>query len=269
MKIKLHWLQELRGAAGTKIWGDKSCFQVRRGGVQVVMKNPGGPRPATGKQALYRHQIGYWRLHWNFLTPAQKAAYAAAAEKDPLTGYDYFIREKCQPGFLYMHPNNNRWVEKWSPNNNPTAEETLHLSDDEDYEDWVYVDCGLDKISRNLSIVKAELYLRYVGESGWDAEGKQVQCNMIKDSWSETTITYNNRPTVIPFFARYSTMPAQMEWFKFDVTDHIKSIISAGAKLYGWRIKFSSTVASQESMSGLRSTYPHDENDWPYIKITL
>lgn len=269
MKIKLNWIQELRGASGVKIWGDKSCFQVRPGGVQILMKNPGGKRVPQGKQNLYRHQFAYWSYHWNFLTPAQKANYEILAEADGITGYDFYIREKHQPGFLYLHPTNNRAVEIWDPNNNVVAQEALKISDDTMFEDWVYIDFGFEKISRNLSLTKAELCLKLVAEGGWDADGKRVDCHKILEPWRETTITYNNRPTVSGTETDNLNMPTMGEWLAFDVTNDIQDQINTGALFYGWRIKFHTLVAVHESLSGFRSTHPHDEDCWPYVKISL
>jgi len=208
-------------------------------------------------------------LHWNFLTPGQKQTYEDLGDAEDITGYDYYIREKYDINNLYVAPTDNRWVELWHPNTNPTAEEYLHMSDDEEFEDWIYINFPLEKISKNLVITKAELFLKYAGEAGWGAEGKRVNCRKITGSWSETTITYNTRPAVSGTETDHVNMPAATEWFKFNVTSDIQDLIDAGALFYGWRIKFHETVTSQESMSSLRSTWPHDDDHWPYLKLEL
>lgn len=269
MKIKTAWLSELRGALGRPFLGGMSCFRTDQYGNIVGLKSPNEPRIPSGKQDLYRHQLRYWSLHWNFLTPGEKQTYQDLGAAEDITGYDYFMKLFYDTANLYMAPTNNRWVELWSPDKNPTAEEVLHLSDDEDFEDWVYINFPLGKISKNLVITKAELWLKYSGEAGSSAEGKRVDCHKIRGAWSETTITYNTRPSIDVMEVDHTDMPAEMEWFSFDVTANINSLIAGGLLFYGWRIKFNTTVGTGESYSGLRSTHPHDDDHWPYLKLTL
>lgn len=269
MKIKTAWLNELRGSVGKPFLGGLSCFRTDKYGNITGLKSPSEPRVPTGKQPLYRHQLRYWSLHWNFLTPGQKANYAALGEADEITGYDYYIKEHYDINNLYVAPTDNRWVELWSPDKNPTAEEYLHMSDDEDFEDWTYINFPLAKICQPIVITKAELFLRYAGEAGSSAEGKRVDCHKIVDQWHEQQITYNNRPSVAGTETDHTDMPAEMTLFSFDVTADINSLISSGILFYGWRVKFHETVGTGESMSSLRSTYPHDDDYWPFLRLSL
>jgi len=269
MKIKTAWLSELRGSLGRPFLGGMNCFRTDKYGNIVGLKKPDPSRLFAGKRSLYQHQLRYWSLHWNFLTPGQKQAYQDLGDAEEITGYNYFMKLFYDIDNLYMAPTDNRWVELWAPNKNPTAEEYLHISDDEEYEDWIYINFPLEKISRNLVITKAELWLKYSGEAGWGAEGKRVDCYNILKTWSETSITYNNRPVANPEYTTWSLMPEEGEWLNFDVTEDIRKIIESGVLTFGWKLNFQETVTVEESNSGLRSTYPHDDDHWPFLKLIL
>lgn len=269
MKIKTAWLSELRGSLGRPFLGGRSCFRTDRYGNIVGLKSPSEPRVPSKKQPLYRHQLRYWSLHWNFLTPAQKQSYKDLGEAKGITGYDYFIQTFYDRAILFMAPTHNRWVELWDPNKNPSAEEYLHMSDDEEFEDWVYIDFPLNMISKNLVITKAELFLRYVGESGWPGTGRRVDCHRILTFWKENTITYNTRPSVSGTETDHIDMAEEGDWLKFDVTSDINLLINTQKLFFGWRIKYHETVSTQEAMSSLRSTYPHNNDYWPYLKLIL
>jgi len=269
MKIKTAWLQELRGSVGKPFLGGMNCFRTDKHGNIVGLKSPSEPRIPSKKQPLYRHQVRYWSLHWNFLTPEQKLAYSILGAELNITGYNFYMKENYDINHLYIAPTDNRWVELWHPSTNPSAEEGLHLSDDEEFEDWLYINFPLEKISSNLVITKAELWLFYYEEAGWSGTGRRVDCHKITEPWRETTITYNTRPAVSAEETDNKPMAGEWQWLKFDVTADIRSTASSGVLFYGWRIKYHETVASQEAMSGLRSTYPHDNDWWPHLNLVL
>lgn len=269
MKIKTAWLSEMRGALGRPFLGGMNCFRTDKYGNIVGLKSPSEPRVPSKKQPLYRHQLRYWSLHWNFLTTEEKNSYAELGKKNNITGYNYYIAEKYDVNNLYMAPTDNRWVELWHPDTNPRAEEGLHISNDEEFEDWIYINFPLEKLSKNLEVTKAELWLLYYEEAGWSGTGKRINCHQILQPWSENTITYNNRPYHYPLYTTWSLMPEDGHWFSLNVTNDIQNIISSGILGFGWMLKYQETVTEQESMSGLRSTYPHDNDYWPYLKLEL
>lgn len=269
MKIKTAWLGELRGSIGRPFLGGMSCFRTDKYGNIVGLKSPSEPRVPSGQQRLYRHQLRYWSLHWNFLTPTQKSNYAALGDLEGITGYDYYMKTHYSRDPLHLHPTNNRWVELWKPDRNPTAEEGLHMSDDQNYEDWVYLDFPLDVLFAGPEPSGSFLRVKYAGEAGFSGEGKRVDCHKITEPWKESTITYNTRPSVSGAETDHIDMPAEGTWFEVDVSGDIDDIISTKTLFYGWRLKYHSAVASSESLSSMRSTYPHDDDHWPFVKLIL
>jgi len=269
MKIKTAWLSEMRGALGRPFLGGMNCFRTDQYGNIVGLKSPSEPRVPSGMQRLYRHQLRYWSLHWNFLTPEQKLAYSILGAELNITGYNYYIKEKYDINHLYIAPTDNRWVELWHPSTNPSAEEGLHLSDDEEFEDWVYINFYPDKFPKNLVITKAELWFFYYNEAGDPATGRHVDCHRLLEPWSETTITYNTRPGATAARVAAAVMPGEWQWFYFDLTFELRFIIAQGMPFYGYKIKFRETVTEESSMCGLRSTWPHDNDWWPFLKLEL
>jgi len=269
MKFKTPVFSELRGRLGHQIESNTVCFRTYKTfGIQVI-KNPARKVDPAGSQWLYRHQLYYLSLHWNFLTPEQKAAYDVLGGAAGISGYDYYIKEKHDIDHLYLAPTDNLWAEEYKPDRNPTAEEGLHLSDYDIWEDYAHINFPLEQIPSNLLISKAELWLRYAGEAGSSAEGKRVDCHKITEPWAERTITWNNRPSVSATETDHIDMPAERQWFSFTVTQDINDLISGGSLFYGWRVKYHSTVTTSESYSYIRATYPHKDDFWPYLKLEL
>lgn len=269
MKIRTAWLGELHGALGKPFLGGMNCFRTDQYGNIVGLKSPSEPRIPSGKQRLYRHQLRYWSLHWNFLTPAEKQSYADAGDIVNMTGYDFYIQENYNKEVLRVAPTDNRWVELWHPNTNPKAIEYLSMSDDPDFEDWTYVNFPLEIVAAPLSIISAAIKLRYVAEAGWGGQGKRVDCHRITEPWRESTITYNTRPALAVSETSHGNMVMMGEWISLDVTDDINSLINGSALCFGWRIKYHELDPDTESMSGWRSSQAHENDSWLYLTLEV
>ena len=134
MKIKIAWLSELHGKLGHTLPQNTVCFRTYKNfGIQII-KNPARYLPPGGMQWTYRHQIYYWSLHWNFLTPGQKAAYENLGADAGISGYNYYIQEKQDPQFLYIHPVGYTWTEKAYPDTKHFPGEVVRMSNDPTYE---------------------------------------------------------------------------------------------------------------------------------------
>ena len=259
----------MRGKLGHTIDSGTLCFRTYKNfGIQVI-KNPARKKDPAGMMWLYKHQIYYWSMHWNFLTAEQKAAYVELGEAAGITGYDYYIKEKYDPKYLYIHPSDLNWTEKAYPNKHFSPGESVHMSDDVTYESHVYVKFPLEMLSSNLSFMWAQLKFFYYEEAGWDADDKIVDCYRITEDWDWRTLTWNNAPATPTPIVAWNYMPGQMQWFHFYVQGPIQSAVNYPDTWFGFKIRFRTLDPTTESMSGLRATLPHDNDFWPYLKLRM
>lgn len=259
----------MHGSLAGPYLGNMTCFRTDKYGNIVGLKSPDGPRVPSGKQGLYRHQIYYWSLHWNFMWVSDKAKYNELGEAADMTGYDYFMKTHYSRDPLFMHPmDNNGTYERW-PDWNIPGSPYIDIADRIDRQRYVYLTFPLDLISQNLTITKAELWVYY--EGWWDnwPGGKQVDCHKIIEPWTERSLTWNNSPAVHSEVTDTTVIGNVEKWHTFDITDDINLIIS-GAPSYGWRINFHLPVTTNWSWVEWRSTY-HDywDSRWPYLKLEL
>lgn len=269
MKFKTSLVQEMRGRLGHTIDSGTLCFRTYKNfGIQVI-KNPARIWPTKGKQWLYRHQIYYWSLHWNFLTDEQKAVYDQLAENLRMSGYDYYIRENQDPHHLYVHPSGLNWIWKRYPDSIRSPIESVSLSDDVIDEKHIYIKFPLAMISPDMAITAATLNFFYQDESGWDADDKRVDCRSITEDWNWNTLTWNNAPAVDPDIVDFVLMPGQMEWFDFDVTSAIQATVAYPYAWFGFHIRFKDLDPDTESMSGIRALSTYENNFWPVLELTI
>jgi len=269
MKFKTPVFSELRGRLGHLIESNTICFRTYKNfGIQVI-KNPARKVAPAGRQWLYTHQIYYWSLHWNFLTPEQKASYNLQGENVGITGYNYYIKEKYDPQYLYAHPSGANWTEKAYPNKTPSPGESILLSDDTTYEKHAYFQFPTAAVPDLLPVIEAELHMLYYEEAGFDAEGKRVECRMIWAPWDWRTITWNNVPQIQMVGVTSGDMPAEQEWIILDVRDRLLFARVRPGMFHGFQIKFKDLDPVTESESGLRSTRHHDNDFWPFLKIKI
>ena len=269
MKFKTAMFSELRGKLGHTLPQNTVCFRTYKNfGIQVI-KNPVRKIPSAGSQRIYRHQMYYWSLHWIFLTDVQKAAYNELGEAAGITGYNYFMKEKQDPTHLYIHPLGYTHTSEHSPNSHYNPGESVPMGDYPEYVNNPYVKFPLDVLSPSLSITQATLHFFYYEESGWDADGKRVDCRSITENWDPRTLSWNNAPSVSAAVVDFVLMPGQMQWFEFDVTDAITDAIASPESWFGFRTEFTLPEPLHMSSSGMRSTLPHDNDYWPYLELTL
>jgi len=269
MKFKTPVFSALRGKLGHTIDSGTLCFRTYKNfGLQVI-KNPARKVDPAGKQWLHRHQLYCWSLHWNFLTPEQKAEYENLGAAAGLSGYDYYIKEKCDPQYLYVHPVAFTWTEKKYPSTLHYPGESVLMSDDSVYEKHMYIKFPLAMISSNLDAVAASLSFFYYEEAGWDADDRRVDCRSILEDWDWRTLTWNNAPPVDPDVVSYLLMPGQMEWFTFDVFPALLKAIADPHAWFGFHIRFKDLEPTQGSFAGIRATLPHDNDYWPFLKLKM
>jgi len=269
MKFKTPVFSELRGKLGSVLGKDDVCFRTYKNfGIQVI-KNPARKVAPTDMQGLYRHQIYYWSLHWNFLTQEQKASYNLQGENVGITGYNYYLKEKYDPHYIYVHPSGANWTEKAYPDKISSPGESILMSDDETYEKNAYFQFPYNIALRTLDIIKAELHVLYYEEAGFDAEMKTIRCFMIVEPWDWRYITWNNVPDLMNIPVIHILMPGQGEWMIFDVTDQFTVARVNIFPFYGFKLGFHLLDPVTESETGIRSTRHHDNDFWPFLKIKI
>lgn len=238
MKIKLNWIQELRGASGVNIWGDKSCYQVRPGGVQILMRNPGGPRPATGRQAVYRHQILVIRNRWRRESEASKKAYDDEGKEKQMAGVNAYIAAKYPMGHLGVNLDSDVYVYKQYPNENFNHHDEVILDSTTTYQKNGLFEFRLSVIPKNFSFSSAELRCFYRSDHWYPAAGQRLDCFKIMDKWQEGDVTWNTKPTLAGTETDNTTAPAVGNWFTFDVTADVNAFLAGTSIFYGWCVLF-------------------------------
>ena len=259
----------MRGRLGHTIESNTICFRTYKNfGIQLI-KNPARILPPAGSQWLYRHQKYYWSLHWNFLTPEQKAAYNELGLTFGITGYDFYIQEKQDPHHLYIHPIGYTWTEKAYPDTKHFPGESVLMCDDVTYEKHMYIKFPLEMLSKTLNFTAAKLRFFYYEESGWDADDKIVDAWSIMENWGWRTITWNTAPSLSGAAVSDTTILGQMQWFEFDVTAAIEAAVSAPDAWFGFMVRFRDLDPTRSSFSGMRATLPHDNDYYPYLELIL
>ena len=245
------------------------CFRTYRTfGIQVI-KNPARIQPPAGSQRLQRHQLHYWSIHWNFLTPGEKQNYDELGEAAGISGYDYYIQEKHDSAYLRMAPKDNYSTSEYFPDRHLPPWRLLSICNQVDDQWWTYVDFPLNLIPRNLAITKAEFCLFYDQDARKPPEGERLDCHKIIEDWDMNTLVWNNAPACSATETSHVNIPDEGEWIILDVTSDINDLISTGGLFYGWRANYHTTVPANSVENEISSTKEHYYNTWPYLELTL
>jgi hypothetical protein len=91
-------------------------------------------------------------------------------------------------------------------------------------------------IPNSESVVFATLHLYYWSHEETNPEGRVLTIHRVTSDWNESTVTWNNKPTIASEISSSSTVPSNYAWMVWDVTDDVKSFINEENKNFGWQI---------------------------------
>ena len=122
-----------------------------------------------------------------------------------------------------------------SPNTNYGSATALHIGEDSSGNDYyIYIRFDLSGIPSDAAIVSAELKL-YATEG--IADGKTVKIYRVLADWSETGITWNNKPDNAANETDSTSTPSTNNWMVLDVTGDVEGFVNGSFSNYGWVIK--------------------------------
>jgi hypothetical protein len=243
------------------------------------MRNPGGPRPAAGKQITYRHQLEYLARYWRILTDDQKAAYDAQGEDVTMTGYDLFIQEHYPDGKLNFLPIADTSVCDDGQNLNIDNPHWIFTYDSTTRISRAFFDFAINKLSPFSSVInklspfssvtKAEICLYYVTDACYWLAPHLINVYKITEAWNEATMTWGNQPSRAGTPSTNFTVQADNTWHNIDVTTDVNNFLSSGTPFYGWCLEGPRPGAGHEHCMYFRSKETFHNNKWPYVKISL
>jgi hypothetical protein len=142
---------------------------------------------------------------------------------------------------------------------------------------WVGYDlCYGGKTSRSLirfdvsdipagtSISQAKLYLRHVNSCYRNAGSYLVTTYRATNSWSSSSVTWNNQPGYGESYGSASVSSSPGSWYSFDVTNLVRGWVNGSVSNYGIVLR-----ASESSSTGIRLGFATVNSSYdPYLQIT-
>ena len=134
-----------------------------------------------------------------------------------------------------LSPTADAYVDEANPNNNYGSASTLDIGEDSNgNDDYIYIRFDLSGIPSDAVIVSAELKL-YAKEG--IADGKTVKIYRVLGDWSETGITWSNKPDNAANETDSAAIPSTNNWMVLDVTGDVEGFVNGSFSNYGWVIK--------------------------------
>jgi hypothetical protein len=103
----------------------------------------------------------------------------------------------------------------------------------------------ISSLPTNHSIIEATLRVRLVNSCDYEGASRRITTYRITSSWSEGSVTWNNRPSYGSSYGSRSIVHGDWGWYEFDVTNLVKSwyggtyanhgIMLRGPEVLGWR----------------------------------
>ncbi len=168
-------------------------------------------------------------------------------------------------GKVRIYPSDDAWVTSYDPNQNHGSEDTLNIGPD--YNMDSYLKFSLSILPPGITISDAKLLLYcYSIDGGTTVDG--IVHRVDNDSWSEGTITWNNRPAHGAWLDSVS-VNVEEQWYSWDVTAWVQNEFGgdqvSSIYIYGGQ-------ASGPGERGLKRFYSIDcydpETYGPYLEIT-
>ena len=164
-----------------------------------------------------------------------------------------------------LSPSDDSWVQAEFPNRNYSSDTTLIVKSDAKTR-RTYLKFYLNSIPLEKSITSAKLYLHCVSAN--PTSNVQVNVNETGDGWSESTITWNNAPSVGAFVASTDVGGMNQSYF-WDITSYAQTEYS-GDKILSVVVKFLQDDPSQNNPNYEKKFASKENSDVsvrPYLEI--
>ena len=135
--------------------------------------------------------------------------------------------------------------------------------------DWgldLLIKFDLTSLPSGVYITKALLYLYYHSYIDEDPYNRSLNLTRLTSAWSETNVTWNNRPRNAGRTTNTSTVPAEFDWMTWDVSQDIQGYIDNQWVNYGWQIVDENTWGDIDIPLIVFYAKEHSNNS-PYLEI--
>lgn len=270
MKLRGAWIQELRGSIGGSRDRNRISYQTLPDGSIRMMKCPNAPRPATGKQGLYRHQLHFLSRKYNVMSDADKKTLRETAQEHKTTPWAYYVKQEYPENCLWLLCNQNAYVIEHLPNRVPSHVEDFFFANWIGHEERALVGFPLHYLlPMKNDYSKVELWY-WLWSVGGELQEYWIDQHRVTEDWDENRATWNNQPSFdpTPTDSDYGGNVPD-EWHKYDVTSDVDDYIENNKPLYGWLTKYRTTVGELPNETSWMSYLNSWLTTWPVLKVIL
>jgi len=237
MKVKSVLLTEMRGSVSKPVFKDRQTFKTYRDKGIILEKKPEFKKGWSRKQRLHRHNYMIWRLIWAQMTDEEREAYREEADKKKITPYNEYLHQKMtipQKRVFFEYTND---PFEFFPRRVYCNGQLVSVGIEPDWRIRTYLKPYWGIIPFDISISKAELWLKvYEARDGYYV-GTEIYCYKVLEDWNCKSLNWDNQPTVSDTATDTAICPDNDQWFSFDVTADIQDLISNKKEPFGWQLR--------------------------------
>jgi len=147
-----------------------------------------------------------------------------------------FLGVEASSTTVTLNPSDDAHVYAYDSGSNYGSSEYVYVSGDSTFTYYGYIKFDLSSIPSGSAIVSAKL--RLYGFYFYDAGTGNLEVYRVTGSWSESSITWDNKPGDAGSPTDTVAVPGSGNtWVEWDVTDDVQAFIDGTYDNYGWVIK--------------------------------
>ncbi|MCP3982247.1 MAG: DNRLRE domain-containing protein [bacterium] len=161
-----------------------------------------------------------------------------------LQGTPLFVQtiQPCSLSTKTFLPSDDTYLDMFSPNFVPGALNYLLVRNrfgnppDSNFELDALLKFDLSSLPSGAPIASATLNLYYYQFTDTNPVGRELTSYRVTSGWSESTASWNNRPTWAGTPTSDAVVPAAFDWMSWDVTADVQAFVNGAAPNHGWII---------------------------------
>ena len=164
-----------------------------------------------------------------------------------------------------LEPVADSYVNDDEPDSNYGSDDKLYLGWNSGWGKYYpYIKFDLSSIPEGATIISAKLKLYVVYTCGSIA-GRTAKIYRVTEDWSESSITWNNKPGNADTETNSTEIPSVHNWIEFDVTADVQGFVDNDYANYGWVINCSDCEADDYLYFASREYSENDKH--PILEI--
>jgi len=176
-------------------------------------------------------------------------------------------------GEWIFNATNDSYVNQKTPSVNYSSESYLEVSNNygnnsSDWQHYLLIKFNLSAIPSVTNITQSQLYLYYYDYDENDTVDRNLSIRRITDSWNESTVTWDNRPTNSSENTSNSIIPSSFGWMTWDVLSDVQDYVKGTNENYGWQIMDLKYWGGFDIPTTKFKSKETQTNYTPYLKIT-